>query len=550
MRKLILSSLILSGIIANAQQVTTFVGKENDDPLTKYNNATAAKADVYFYEPEGLAFDNNGNLYITERNKVRYLLGDNVYNRSGYVGDPSFSIGFRNGSGITARYYNPTGIVCADNGDAYIVDSENHAIRKLTAFTSVGSGQTVSTFAGAETTNPTGGQGTPGDANGTGTSARFNTPKGITIDGTGTLYVTDWFNSTIRKIEPNGNVTTIAGKSGVPGSRDGRGTAAEFNGPYGIAMLDNRNVLVTDQINCNIRKIDIVTGDVTTLTGKSGTSQHKDGTLSEATFVQPLGITILDGLIYVCDYSTVRVIDIAGNKVSTLAGSPSIQGNTDGNGAAARFGELAGITSKDDAIYVTDRFYHVVKKITIDNLSPRADFTANKRTLLVNEATVLTDASGGKKPFTSYQWTIMKDGSPATYTLISGNETSSELSVSFATTGFYDVTLKVVNDYGESTLKKDGFFSVSTTGSAGNLNALGLVLYPSPAHDVLRILNESGSSSSAEISVYDISGKLLLSEARTLDDQTPIDISTLSSGMYVFKILTENGTASQRFLKH
>lgn len=550
MRNIILSSLLLSGMALNAQEVTTFVGKENDDPLTKYNNTTAAKSDVYFYEPEGLAFDKNDNLYITERNKIRYLIGDNVYNRSGFVGDPSFSIGFTNGGGITARYYNPTGIVCASNGDAYIVDSENHAIRKLTAFTALGSVQTASTFAGAQTTNPVGGQGTPGDANGTGTSARFNTPKGITMDGTGTMFVTDWFNSTIRKIEPNGSVTTIAGKSGVAGSKDGRGTAAEFNGPYGIIMLDNRNVLVTDQINCNIRKIDIVTGDVTTLTGKAGTSQHKDGTLAEATFIQPLGITILDGLIYVCDYSTVRVIDIAGNKVSTLAGSPTLQGNTDGNGAAARFGELAGITSKDDAIYVTDRFYHVVKKITIDNLSPRADFTASKRTLLISEATVLTDASGGRKPFTSYQWTITKDGSPATYTLISGNETSSELSVSFATTGFYDVTLKVVNDYGESTQKKDGFFSVSTTGSTGNFKEAGLSLFPSPANQFVRLSCESLRSQKAEVFIYDFSGRLMQNKEISLEKSTDLDVSSLQSGMYILRIQSDAINASQTFLKN
>lgn len=550
MRKIILSTLLLAGIYAQAQQVTTFIGKENDDPLTNFNNVTAASADAYFYEPEGLAFDKNGNLYITERNKIRYLIGDNVYNRSGKTGNPSFSLGFKDGTGNAAEYYNPIGIVCASNGDAYIVDSENHAIRKLAAFASIGSGQMATTFAGAETTNPVGGQGTPGDANGTGTSARFNTPKGIAIDATGTLFVTDWFNSTIRKIEPNGNVTTIAGKSGVTGSKDGRGTAAEFNGPYGITMLDNRNVLVTDQINCNIRKIDIVTGDVTTLTGKTGVSQHKDGTLSEATFVQPLGITILDGLIYVCDFSTVRVIDIAGNKVSTLAGSPSIQGNVNGNGANARFGELAGITSKDDAIYVTDRFYHLVKKITIDNLSPRADFSANKRTLLINEATVLTDASGGRKPFTSYQWTITKDGSPATYTLISGNETSSELSVSFATTGFYDVTLKVVNDYGESTVKKDGFFSVSTTGNALNLQSLGLVLYPSPAQNVLYLQNKSGANGKANVFIYDISGRLLITIDQLLSEMNTVDISSLQAGVYVFEIQTDNSSASQRFIKN
>lgn len=548
MKKLIYTATFLAVFgISQAQEVTSFAGQENSDPYSNFDNTTADAANAYFFDPEGLAFDPNGNLYITERNKVRLMIGDKVYNRSGYVGNPSFSQGFADGANTAARYYAPTGIVCASNGEAYVVDSENHAIRKLSAFTSIGVVQQASTFAGAKTTGQVGGVGTPGDANGNGTNARFNIPKGIAMDATGTMYVTDWYNSIVRKVDASGNVTTIAGNSGVQGSKDGQGTGAEFNSPYGVVVLDNQNILVTDQVNCNIRKINTVNGTVTTLTGKSGTSRHKDGTLAEATFIQPKGIAILDGLIYVCDYTSIRVIDLSAGTVSTLAGNPAVQGNVNGNGSSARFGHLAGITVLDDALYVTDVEYHVIKKVTIDNLTPRANFSASKQNLLINEQTVLTDESAGKLPLT-YQWSILRSGGAGNYTLISGDETSESLTLSFPTTGFYDVELTVSNDYGQSTLKKEGFFSVSTTGSVAENESNHIKLWPVPAGESIYLEMDFPLSGAVQIEVYDLQGRLVDQNSFDMMPQS-LEIQSLKSGQYFLVIKADNFRGYRKFSK-
>jgi len=114
----------------------------------------------------------------------------------------------------------------------------------------------------------------------------FQSPSGITTDGTN-LYVTDFNNNTIRRIViATGAVTTIAGTAGTGGSDNGTGTAAKFNGPYGITT-DGTNLYVTDSHNNTIRQIVIATGVVTTIAGTAGTTGFADGTGTAASFSSP-----------------------------------------------------------------------------------------------------------------------------------------------------------------------------------------------------------------------------------------------------------------------
>jgi streptogramin lyase len=136
-----------------AQTVNWFAGIENkndNDPHLKYNNIACNVADAYFYNPEGIAWDKNGNMWITERNKIRLLYNGKFNNRAGALGDASSSHGYTTkSSGIQASFYAPSGIVADASGVLYIVDCENHAIRRMDAFTSLGQPQEVTIFAGA-----------------------------------------------------------------------------------------------------------------------------------------------------------------------------------------------------------------------------------------------------------------------------------------------------------------------------------------------------------------------------------------------------------------
>jgi sugar lactone lactonase YvrE len=142
--------------------------------------------------------------------------------------------------------------------------------------------------------------GVPGSDDGTGSDARFNFPTDIARDSEGNLYVVDLNDHTVRKITPDAVVTTLAGVPGVAGFRDGPGNQALFNQPRGVATDHSDNVFVADALNRRIRKID-PTGVVTTFAG-SGVAGHKDGTGTAATFgaVHGMGQDATDNL-YVCD---------------------------------------------------------------------------------------------------------------------------------------------------------------------------------------------------------------------------------------------------------
>ena len=115
----------------------------------------------------------------------------------------------------------------------------------MTAFgNNIGNQQQVTTHAGALPTPDR--FGTPGTTNSTGTDARFDIPKGMVRDANGNLYVTEFNNFTIRKIDAAKKVTTLAGNITVQGTKDGTATAAEFGGPYGIAILDATWLVVRD----------------------------------------------------------------------------------------------------------------------------------------------------------------------------------------------------------------------------------------------------------------------------------------------------------------
>jgi len=239
----------------------------------------------------------------------------------------------------------------------------------LIVFSGCGGGDSSSGGGSAPTQNVTTIAGTAtltGTADGTGAAARFNLPLGITTDGTN-LYVTDFNNNTIRRIViATGAVTTIAGSPGTGGSADGTGTAAKFNGPYGITT-DGTNLYVTDSHNNTIRQIVIATGVVTTIAGSPGTTGFADDTGTAASFSSPEGITLHGGNLYLTDSNnnTIRQIVLATGAVTTIAGTPGAPDWVDSTGAAARFNLPQGITTDGSNLYVADSKNQVIRQIAL-----------------------------------------------------------------------------------------------------------------------------------------------------------------------------------------
>jgi len=322
--------------------VSTFAGKAGIS-----GSADGIDTEARFYRPSGIATDSFGNIFVADNSAIRKITPDGMVSTLAGVVD---SWGSVDGTGTEARFSEPQGIATDSIGNIYVADTYNHTVRKVTP------AGVVSTLAGEARST--------GSADGTGVEARFDGPYGIAADSAGNLYVADTGNSTIRKITPDGIVSTLAGKAGVGGSADGIGAAARFGGPSGIATDSFGNIFVAG--NYTIRKI-TPDGVVSTLAGKVASVGSEDGVGADARFAGPRGVaTDSFGNVYVADEGnhTIRKITSAGN-VSTLAGSPEKGGSVDGIGAEARFNLPSAIAQNGEGnLYVSDSGNHTIRTIT------------------------------------------------------------------------------------------------------------------------------------------------------------------------------------------
>jgi sugar lactone lactonase YvrE len=246
----------------------------------------------------------------------------------------------------------PVSIARDSAGDLFVADASSNTIRKIT------SGGMVTTLAGLS--------GVAGSRDGVGSGALFSQPGALTTDNAGNVYIADTGNATIRRIMPDGTVSTLAGSSASRGNQDGVGNGASFNVPSGIAIDDAGNLYVTDAFNATIRKV-TAGGAVSTLAGSAMNRGEADGTGSAAQFNYPNGVAVDSaGILYVADTynDTIREVT-AGGMVTTLAGSAGIVGANDGTGINALFNQPYDI-AVDGAgnVYVADTANATIRRIT------------------------------------------------------------------------------------------------------------------------------------------------------------------------------------------
>jgi len=319
-------------------QVTTLAG----NGLPGFTDGSGTNA--AFSQPNGVAYDGAGNVYVADlmNHSVRKITTNGAVTTLAGNG----SSGFRNGIGTNASFWYPSGVAVDGSGNVFVADIYNHAIRKITT------NGTVTTLAG---------KGTYGFRNGTGTNALFDYPIGVAVDGSGNVFVADSDNCSIRKIAPGGVVTTLAG-TGSDGFVDGTGTNASFSFPQGVAVDRDGYVYVADAGNNAVRKIG-PDGVVTTLTG-NGSYGFLNGTGTNATFREPNAVAVdASGNVFVTDGNNAIRKITADGVVSTAAGGT--WGFADGNGIGASFKYPRGVAlNGSGTLCIADTDNNAVRKIT------------------------------------------------------------------------------------------------------------------------------------------------------------------------------------------
>ena len=375
--------------------VTTLAGKAGTS-----GGADGTGSDARFAGPEDVAVDSADKIYVVDGNAIRKITPDGVVTTlAGLVMVSSDSV---DGTNSDARFDFPIGLIVDSATNIFVADNGNNNVRKLTPD---GTNWVVTTIAGL----------VPGDlTNGVGSTARFK-PADVTVDSSGNVYVADNGNRTIRKITPDGAVTTIAGlrMSGFV-STDGTNSQARFEGAAGIAIdssgilyvtdgdtlrkivpdgtnwvvttivahglrgahgvaLDSAgNFYVADYLGNTIRKIapDGNTWVVTTIAGLANTIGSMDGTNSTALFFAPEGVAVdAAGNLYVTDSGndTIRKIAPVGTNwvITTIAGLAGDSDEIDGANTAARFDEPGGITiDTNGTLFIADSLNSSIRKMT------------------------------------------------------------------------------------------------------------------------------------------------------------------------------------------
>ncbi|WP_413757071.1 RICIN domain-containing protein [Streptomyces sp. MMBL 11-3] len=315
--------------------------------------------------PYGVAVDGTGTLYFSDYNnhRVRKITTDGKVSTvagtgaAGYRGD--------NGPAQAAQLNCPREVAVDSAGSLYVVDANNHRVRKITA-----DGQ-ISTVAG------TGTPGFSGDG-GPAASARLNLPLGVAVDSGGNLYVADYNNHRIRKVTADGKISTVAG-TGVTGFRGDGGAAvsAQLNRPYAVAADGSDGFYIADAGNHRIRRV-TADGNIGTVagTGTAGFSGD-DGPATSAQLNFPLAVVVdSTGALLLSDHNNHRIRRVAADgNISSVAGTGTAGfSGDDGPATSAQLrNPYALAVDCVDTLYIADHANNRVRKIASPKLAGLPD---------------------------------------------------------------------------------------------------------------------------------------------------------------------------------
>lgn len=289
-------------MVDTSGNITTVAG----NGTAGYTGDGAAATSAMLNDPQGVVVDSAGNIYIadTANNAVRKVTGGKI---TSIVGSVDGSAGYTGdgGPGTTAQVFHPSALALDSAGNLFIADTSNEVIRKLTP------AGIISTFAGQ------GGAGFGGDG-GAATRAQFSNPEGLAFDSAGNLYIADTTNNRVRMIAPNGIISTVAGSSNSGFAGDlGPANKARLNSPKGVSVDPAGNLYIADSFNNRIRVVN-TTGIIYTVAGSGSTNFSGDGGPAvSAGFRFPSGVATSRS-------GNILIVDNQNNAIRLLTAVPGV----------------------------------------------------------------------------------------------------------------------------------------------------------------------------------------------------------------------------------
>ncbi|HXB40704.1 MAG TPA: T9SS type A sorting domain-containing protein [Bacteroidia bacterium] len=498
---------------SQAQIITTYAG----NGIGAYGGDNGPAVNASISEPEGIAFDDSGNVYIADE-------GDNVVRKVNSLGiittvAGSGVIGYSgdNGPATSAKLTSPTTVAFDKNGNMYISDTYNNVIRKVTK------AGIITTFAG----NGFGGYSADGVA---ATSTSLDLPECVTLDDTGNVYIADAGNNRIRKVNLAGIISTIAGNGmAAYGGDNGIATAAKLSYPTAV-LIDtvNHKIFISDNGNNRIRVINS-TGIISTCAGTGIPGYSGNGApATNAQLKGPHGLAFDKfGNIFIADAgnSVIRKINSTGI-ISAYAGNGT-NGYSGDNGPAI----LAKISSAPamnfDAannLYIGDYANSRVRKVSFCQTPINVNISA-KDTICIGDSSTL-HANGAL----TYTWSANAGNFNSDSVVVKPivSTTYSVAGISGQCANIDSVKIVVNNCSGGLKQNNNSEFSV----------------YPNPAEEII-FINSPGESL---VKIYDARGAKV-KEQKVQLNKTEIDIRDLSKGVYFLQISDYTGIARHILIK-
>jgi sugar lactone lactonase YvrE len=509
MKRLLLLFLVILPICAWGQIITNFAGGG-----TGGDGSPAISASIY--APQYMAFDSIGNLFFSQLdNKIRKIDINGIITT--IAGNGTQGFGGDNGPATNAIFHQPEGVAIDKNGNIYIADNVNHRIRKVDASNGI-----ITTIAG--NSNPS----FSGD-NGPAIAATLFYPSGLWFDTTGNLFIGDYGNHRVRKIDTSGIITTICGNGsiGIAGN-NGPALSARCSPSNGIFVDKNGDVYISEWTYGVVRKVNSL-GIITLVAGDTSSHIYNgDGILATNSFLDPIVTVVSDnGIVYISDSYNNRVRRISlSDTISTVAGNGGA-GYSGDNGLAT----LAQIKTPGDLafdkcgnLYISGANPSRIRKVwfntdTIPQVS--ATITPNDTVITGTQITTVATATN-HGTITSYQW--VKNGANAstnsayTYTPVNGDSVYCIVTVRACTGRMYTDTTTAIH--------------ITVTGGAGvnNITNYTTHTYPNPVTDVLHV----ATTEPQHYVLHNLMGITLLQGS--LDKQNTIDMKAVPTGIYLLQL--------------